>query len=84
MKNQITRTRAFVQNHRTAIAFTSGALVGAGALVAIALNMRGGNIWAFATPEQLQHLIDKPGGGIVFPLARGGDLYLVNTEHPQL
>ena len=84
MQIKFTRVRAkqFVQNHRTvAIAFTSGVLVGSSAMLRLVNNR---NQWAFATPEMLQRLIDKPAGGIRFDNGQGrGFLYLVNTEHPK-
>jgi hypothetical protein len=82
VKDKIARTKQFAQNHRTvAIAFTSGVLVGGSTMLRLVNNR---NQWAFATPEMLQRLIDKPAGGIRFDNGQGrGYLYLINTEHPK-
>ena len=84
MKDQITRAKQFVKDHRTVatIAFTSGVLVGGSTMLRL---VNGRNQFAFITPEMLQRMIDRPAGGVRFQNGNGrGYLYLINTENPRL
>lgn len=82
MKNQIERIKQFVRKHHDPIFYSSGILLGA-TTTFIVMRKYNGELWVAATPENLQKLIDDPGGALRFD-GKITTVYVLNETNPKL
>lgn len=80
MKDKITRTKKFVQDHKISIATVTGIAIGAVAAVSIVKASQPHMLnKLYATSEDLQKLIDNPEGVISFDITSHETTWLLNA-----
>jgi|tagenome__1003787_1003787.scaffolds.fasta_scaffold20990117_19 hypothetical protein len=82
MKDKFNRAKATIQKHRTKIAFSSGVLVGAGALITVVATRTPPEIWLAASPESLQRLLADDIGAVTWTHTSGAVINVFNEAHP--
>lgn len=80
MPSPFRRTVGFVRKHRAPIALSVGVVAGA----AITHKFHTKSLLVFADPEQLQKLINEPGGGMQWSRPFSPDIVLASTANPTL
>lgn len=82
MRDRFARAKKFIHKNRYPLVFTAGAVFG----VAGAHRMMSNDVVPFLTahPNQLQQLIDEPGGALKWMTNDGMTIYVLNEANPNL
>lgn len=74
------RAKQFAQKHRTVIVYSAGVLAGAVGTHQLMSN-NSGDLFLSVSPENLQKLLDKPGGALKWTAGRT-NIFVLNEAYP--